>query len=106
MTCARRLTRPTPGVHRVLRRSLSQQSTAAHAEERLVDRLFATADLLGLPPTKYNELLSRVVVYTSLQPCYQCTGKLIMAGVRHCVWIQDDPKIKVECVAHPCCPPG
>ena len=39
----------------------NQRSTTAHAEERLVDRLFATADLLGLDSSvKYNKFLRNV----------------------------------------------
>lgn len=48
------------------------KSTAAHAEERLIDRLFATADLCGLDHSvKYNKFLKDVIIYTSLEPC--CT---------------------------------
>jgi len=75
------------------------RSTAAHAEERLIDRLFATSDLLDLDAKKYNKLLHDVVVYSTLQPCYQCAGKLIMAGVKQVIWLQDDPLIKVDIFA-------
>lgn len=71
------------------------KSTSAHAEERLVDYLFKTAESCGLEPAKYSEFLADVCIYTSLEPCYQCAGKMLMSGVRRCVWLQDDPLIPV-----------
>jgi tRNA(Arg) A34 adenosine deaminase TadA len=40
-----------------------------------------------------------VCIYTSLEPCYQCAGKMLMSGVRRCVWLQDDPLIPVKIMA-------
>lgn len=43
---------------------LAFRSTTHHAEERLIDRLFATADLtIAASRTKYNKLLNNVVLY-------------------------------------------
>jgi len=73
------------------------KSTTAHAEERLIDYLFKTAETCGLEPTvKYSEFLRHVAIYTSLEPCYQCAGKMIMAGVKRCIWLQNDPLIRVK----------
>lgn len=64
-------------------------SSVEHAEERLIDNLFRTTavernfiDSKSLP---------RVHVYSSLEPCAQCTGKLLLAGVASISFLMADP---------------
>lgn len=90
------------------------KSTAAHAEERLIDRLFATADLCGLDHSvKYNKVrgnphtapvwrpdtlscltlqfLKDVVIYTSLEPC--CTRPRHVIVMRYRLHMEHDTQI-------------
>jgi tRNA(Arg) A34 adenosine deaminase TadA len=78
-------------------------SSAEHAEARLVRRLYSLAHLsdswspaLGaaqgngrVRPRYVN--LSDVTVYTSLESCSQCSGAMMLAQVKEVVYLQTDP---------------
>eukprot|EP01105_Mastigella_eilhardi_P011099 TRINITY_DN2561_c0_g1_i5.p1 TRINITY_DN2561_c0_g1~~TRINITY_DN2561_c0_g1_i5.p1 ORF type:complete len:543 (-),score=121.17 TRINITY_DN2561_c0_g1_i5:51-1679(-) len=76
------------------------ESTTEHAEERLVDTLFRhphnmSVELESLTERGWKqEFLREVIVYTSLEPCHQCAGKLVMAGVKAVVFMLQDPRIQ------------
>jgi tRNA(Arg) A34 adenosine deaminase TadA len=77
-------------------------SSAEHAEVRLVRRLYSLArvsDSWGATTvagrgrraaTKYLNL-SDVTVYTSLESCSQCSGAMMLARVKEVVYLQTDP---------------
>jgi len=75
-------------------------SSAEHAEARLVRRVFSLAqiaDTWGLsaeapltPATDYTTL-SDVTVYTSLESCAQCSGVMALGRVKAVVYLQTDP---------------
>ena len=61
-------------------------SSTEHAEERLIDGLFKsihrTFGARQLPP--------RTWVFSTLEPCHQCAGKLFLAGVERVLYLQED----------------
>jgi tRNA(Arg) A34 adenosine deaminase TadA len=80
-------------------------SSAEHAEARLVRRLYSLAQLseawsaapdpthtLGNPAaTGGYTSLSNVTIYTSLESCSQCSGIMALAQVKEVVYLQTDP---------------
>lgn len=78
-------------------------SSAEHAEARLVRRIFGLAQLADTwrPPvdgqlpshtalTDYTTLTD-VTIYTSLESCAQCSGVMTLARVNQVVYLQTDP---------------
>jgi len=75
-------------------------STVEHAESRLVRRIFSlahlhdgwlTADRQARLPLKVSATdLSDLTVYTSLEPCAQCAGMMMLGHVREVVYLQSD----------------
>jgi tRNA(Arg) A34 adenosine deaminase TadA len=72
-------------------------SSVEHAESRLVRRIFSLAlldegwHLAGAAPTsKPATNLSNVTIYTSLEPCAQCAGIMMLAGIKAIVYLQRD----------------
>jgi tRNA(Arg) A34 adenosine deaminase TadA len=77
-------------------------SSAEHAEARLIRRIFALAQISGIYDeietedvgskklTEYD-LLSEVTIYTSLESCAQCAGAMALGNVRQVVYLQTDP---------------
>ena len=80
-------------------------SSAEHAEGRLVRRLFSLTQLQDAwniasgdnPSDKYSNALSRVTIYTSLEPCTQCTGIMMLGRVRSVIYLQSDPDMYRIC---------
>jgi tRNA(Arg) A34 adenosine deaminase TadA len=80
-------------------------SSAEHAEARLVRRLYSLAHLSDSwsPATVAGQggnrerpryvNLSDVTVYTSLESCSQCSGMMMLAQVREVVYLQTDPSM-------------
>jgi tRNA(Arg) A34 adenosine deaminase TadA len=78
-------------------------SSAEHAEARLVRRLYSLAHLSdSWSPTTVTGQggttqrpsyvnLSDVTVYTSLESCSQCSGAMMLAQVKEVVYLQTDP---------------
>ena len=78
-------------------------SSAEHAEVRLVRRLYSLAHVSDSwsPATIAGQggtvarpryvNLSDVTVYTSLESCSQCSGAMMLAQVREVVYLQTDP---------------
>ncbi len=75
-------------------------SSAEHAEVRLIRRVFAMAQLAGTwrpdgtpEPTPRDDYstFADVTVYTSLESCSQCAGAMALARVREVVYLQTDP---------------
>jgi tRNA(Arg) A34 adenosine deaminase TadA len=74
-------------------------SSAEHAESRLVRRLFALTQIhdswnvgaASQPPQRYGNLLKEVTVYTTLESCSQCSGVMALGQVKAVVFLQDDP---------------
>lgn len=79
-------------------------SSAEHAEVRLVRRVFALAQLSDSwrpvepdePPADQIPLststtLADVTVYTSLESCAQCSGTMALGSVKEVVYLQTDP---------------
>lgn len=78
-------------------------SSAEHAEARLVRRLYSLAHVSDSwsPATVSGQggtrerpryvNLSDVTVYTSLESCSQCSGALMLAQVKEVVYLQTDP---------------
>lgn len=74
-------------------------SSAEHAEARLVRRAFSLAQLpetagaVGEPITARDDYttLADVTVYTSLESCAQCSGIMALARVKDVVYLQTDP---------------
>jgi tRNA(Arg) A34 adenosine deaminase TadA len=76
-------------------------SSAEHAESRLVRRVYSLArlsdswsplSLLGTPATSSKYVnLSDVTIYTSLESCTQCAGTMALAQIREVVYLQTDP---------------
>jgi tRNA(Arg) A34 adenosine deaminase TadA len=71
-------------------------SSAEHAEARLVRRLYGLANVgaaWGPDPLSSTGTtsLSGVTVYTSLESCAQCSGIMALAGVSQVVFMQTDP---------------
>jgi tRNA(Arg) A34 adenosine deaminase TadA len=90
-------------------------SSAEHAEARLLRRLFALAQLDVSPPERaqgsrtllpvfnlpggverlvpatYGNLLREYTIYTSLESCAQCAGMMALAQLGRVVYLQHDP---------------
>ncbi|MDQ3741574.1 MAG: deaminase [Actinomycetota bacterium] len=77
-------------------------SSAEHAEARLVRRVFSLAHIADV----YEEIeteapeaqrrseydtLSEVTIYTSLESCAQCAGMMALGNVKQVVYLQSDP---------------
>jgi tRNA(Arg) A34 adenosine deaminase TadA len=78
-------------------------SSAEHAEARLVRRVFGLAQLSDswrpavngatsshVPLSDYT-MLKGVTIYTSLESCAQCAGVMALGRVRQIVYLQTDP---------------
>ena len=75
-------------------------STVDHAEERLIDGLFKDPSAFiakshakifnGGQRVNIEEHMKHISVYTSLEPCQQCSGKLHIAEVPELVFCQRD----------------
>lgn len=73
-------------------------STTEHAEQRLIDRLFQLpamhfprGDNRFQDPSFVADVekeVKNVTVYTSLEPCQQCAGKLQLAGISQVAFAQ------------------
>ena len=68
-------------------------STSEHAEERLVDRLFQCRGSYNVNDVDRDSFMSKITVISTLEPCFQCSGKLKMSGVREVIYIQTDPEV-------------
>jgi tRNA(Arg) A34 adenosine deaminase TadA len=78
-------------------------SSAEHAEARLVRRVFALAQLSDTwrpavdgdgaahRPLDDYTTLADVTIYTSLESCAQCAGTMALGRVRQIVYLQTDP---------------
>jgi tRNA(Arg) A34 adenosine deaminase TadA len=71
-------------------------SSAEHAEARLVRRLYGLASVGGAwaptdPASSSGSTLLGFTVYTSLESCAQCSGIMALAGVSQVVFLQQDP---------------
>jgi tRNA(Arg) A34 adenosine deaminase TadA len=79
-------------------------SSAEHAEARLVHRLYslaqlseswsgtvATSEVQSISPPKHGTNLQGVTIYTSLESCAQCSGVMALAQVTEVVYLQTDP---------------
>lgn len=75
-------------------------SSAEHAEARLVRRVFALSQLntafqlhSGNPArnSRYSNILNDVTLYTSLESCAQCSGIMALALLKQVVYLQLDP---------------
>lgn len=71
-------------------------SSAQHAEARLVKRLYSLASVGGAwaptdPSSSSGSTLQGFTVYTSLESCSQCSGIMALAGVENVVFMQQDP---------------
>ena len=74
-------------------------SSAEHAEARLVRRIFNLNQIYDdwrtQPPTKpssgYGNILTEVTIYTSLESCAQCSGIMTLGNVKAVVYLQTDP---------------
>jgi len=84
-------------------------STTQHAEQRLIDDLFSRPDALvpwaggsgAVPSREVNteEAMRELAVYTSLEPCQQCAGKLHLAGIPEVMYCQRDWDIELHLTA-------
>jgi len=84
-------------------------SSAEHAEARLVRRVFSLSQLTdgeatgtkwelaqltikdAALPKKYGTLLNGVGLYTSLESCSQCSGIMALGQVKEVIYLQRDP---------------
>jgi tRNA(Arg) A34 adenosine deaminase TadA len=87
-------------------------SSVEHGESRLIRRVFSLAQRYDrLPPNEqgpvhqftlrsadhpntacpYYTILDQVTIYTSLEPCAQCSGIMALAQVKGLVYLQRDP---------------
>lgn len=75
-------------------------SSAEHAEARLVRRIFNlnqafdhwdTIDPKDIADIPYANLLSAVTIYTTLESCAQCSGIMTLGNVKSVVYLQSDP---------------
>ena len=74
-------------------------SSAEHAEARLVQRVFSLVQVhdswnvrkVELKPQRYATVLSAVTIYTSLESCSQCSGIMALGAVKEVVYLQRDP---------------
>lgn len=69
------------------------QSPSHHAEHRLIDWIFANPQVF-LPTSvqdyDYSTIGQNITIVSSLEPCWQCAGKIKMAKIREVVYLQDD----------------
>jgi tRNA(Arg) A34 adenosine deaminase TadA len=72
-------------------------SQVEHAESRLVRRIFSLALLdegwnlaSSRPSNKPATNLGNVTIYTSLEPCAQCSGIMALSSVKRVVYLQRD----------------
>jgi tRNA(Arg) A34 adenosine deaminase TadA len=80
-------------------------STVDHAEERLIDGLFKDPTLFvprchaqvygPMSKVDIEKHMQHISVYTSLEPCQQCSGKLHLASVPEVISCQRDVEIKL-----------
>lgn len=75
-------------------------SSAEHAEARLVRRIFnlnqgfdhwETIDPGDIVEVPYANVLSAVTIYTTLESCAQCSGIMTLGNVKSVVYLQSDP---------------
>jgi len=73
-------------------------SSAEHAEGRLVRRLFSLVQIedtwnvsASSEKRKRGNLLPDVTIYTTLESCSQCSGIMALATVKQVVYLQQDP---------------
>ena len=75
-------------------------SSAEHAEARLVRRIFnlnqvfdhwETIDPGAIADVPYANVLSAVTIYTTLESCAQCSGIMTLGNVKSIVYLQSDP---------------
>lgn len=84
-------------------------SSAEHAEARLVRRVFSLAQISDAKetgtiwelaeikatdaalPKSYATILSGVSIYTTLESCSQCSGIMALGQVKEIVYLQQDP---------------
>jgi tRNA(Arg) A34 adenosine deaminase TadA len=75
-------------------------SSAEHAESRLVRRIFSLNQVFDHWQTesekdrervKYDSVFSGTTIYTSLESCAQCSGVMTLANVKRVVYLQSDP---------------
>jgi tRNA(Arg) A34 adenosine deaminase TadA len=74
-------------------------SSAEHAEMRLVRRLFSLVQVEdnwrvnsdAIPAKPYGNMLTDVTIYTTLESCSQCSGVMALAMVKEIVYLQRDP---------------
>lgn len=82
-------------------------STTQHAEQRLIDNLYARPDALvrrdvgaqggpGGGELVAEDAMKELAVYTSLEPCQQCAGKLHLAGIPEVMYCQRDWDIELH----------
>lgn len=87
-------------------------SSAQHAEARLVKRLYGLASVgaawgLTDPVSSNGSTLQGFTVYTSLESCSQCSGIMALAGVENVVFMQQDPgQYLIGRILHNLTPPG
>ena len=84
-------------------------STAEHAEMRLMDECFRSPALhfqrhlvandTSSSNFEVEDKMSQVTIYTTLEPCQQCSGRLLIAGVPEVVYCQRDPDIALQALA-------
>lgn len=75
-------------------------SSAEHAESRLVRRIFSLNQLYdhwqtesedGRKRVSYDSVFTGTTIYTSLESCAQCSGVMTLANVKRVVYLQSDP---------------
>lgn len=75
-------------------------SSAEHAESRLVRRIFSLNQVYdhwqtesedGRKRVNYNSVFTGTTIYTSLESCAQCSGVMTLANVKRVVYLQSDP---------------
>lgn len=75
-------------------------SSAEHAESRLIRRIFSLNQLFDHWQTeaegdrkrvKYDSVFSGTTIYTSLESCAQCSGVMTLANAKRVVYLQSDP---------------
>jgi tRNA(Arg) A34 adenosine deaminase TadA len=75
-------------------------SSAEHAEARLVRRIFnlnqifddwQTIDPSQIVAVPYANVLSGVTLYTSLESCAQCSGIMALGNIKSVIYLQSDP---------------
>ena len=75
-------------------------SSAEHAESRLIRRIFSLNQLYDHWQTEaegerkrvgYNAVFTGTTIYTSLESCAQCSGVMTLANAKRVVYLQTDP---------------